>query len=573
MNARVFDRFGVWLGNREKRRRTVATSVVSEPGPQVEAPPSPESAKASSRESLVVPVIFIISLSVLTACGLVWITAETMNKNAQTTSQHLASSMLRDRTSALQRLAIDYAWWDRPAQGSRQRFNETWIAQRFSRGLAANRTLSSAMVIGPSDWPIVAFADGRRTDNDAFQAVPKSLRALVGRARRTAFDQSRAVADLIRMAGEVHLVAAAPLPGLDPALGQRPPARRSVLVLTRAIDSGMLAEIGTAFPFGGLSIFFEEPPSAYFALPLRGDDGGLVGHLAWRNPRVGDVLLWWLLPSLACALIAITYMLHQFFHSADLVIERESHLVSSIQRERELRDLKSRFVSMVSHELRTPLSTIRSAADLLERYEDRMTADDRRRELWAIRDAVVGLNRMMEEVMALGRSDAVLEANNARLNLGVFCRELWDETVQAHGGKHRLVLTGLAVKRNVVTDDTLLRAVLSNLFQNAIKYSPGGEQVGVEIAERKGDCTIKVIDHGRGIAAEERDKIFEAFHRGTSSKSTNGTGLGLAVAKAAAERLGGHINVESEPGEGTTFEFVLPGLLQSSSPLRRKEEL
>ncbi len=539
---------------------------------QAAAPASTDSAKAASRESLVVPVIFIISISFLTACGLVWITAEILDRNAKTTTQHLASTMLKGGIGSLRQLASDYAWWDGASRHLMDRRDQNGIAASFGGRLARDYDLSGSMLIDSDDRTIIAFVDGRQTDLDAFQFISEGLRSLVARVRQTPEDRPNAVAGLIGIGDQIHIIAASALAARSVAREQAPPARRPVLVLTRAFDNRMLAEGAAAFALSRLSIFLEDPPSSYFSVPLKAVDGRLLGHLAWRSPRVGDVLLWWLLPSLACALIAMTYMLYQFFRSTDSVLERQAYLISSIKRERELRSLKSRFVSMVSHELRTPLSTIRSAADLLELYEDRMTRDDRQRELGAIRDAVIGLTRMMEEVMALGRSDAVVEAHNIRLTLGDFCQELWDETVQVDGSNHRLVLAGSAVRRNVVTDDTLLRAVLSNLLQNAIKYSPGHEEVRVEIDEREDDCVIKVIDHGRGISAEERDKIFEAFHRGTSSKSTSGTGLGLAVAKAAAERLGGHIDVESEPGKGTTIELVLPGLLRTTSPSRRKEK-
>lgn len=539
---------------------------------QAGVPAIRDSAKTSSRESLVVPVIFIISISFLTACGLVWITAEILEQNAKATTQHLANTMLKGRIASLQQLASDYAWWDGAAQTLMARRDQNRIAESLGSRLAKDHDLSASMVIGSDDRTIIAFVDGQRTDLDAFRFITEGLQSLVARARQTTEGRSKAVVGLINISGQIHVIAVAVLAAGNPTQEQAPPAQRPVLILTRAFDKRMLAEGAAAFALSRLSIFPQEPPDSYFSVPLKAVDSRLLGHLAWRSPRVGDVLLWWLLPSLACALIAMTYMLYQFFRSTDTVLEREAHLISSIKRERELRDLKSRFVSMVSHELRTPLSTIRSAADLLDLYEDRMTPDDRRRELGAIRDAVVGLNRMMEEVMALGRSDAVVEAHNTRLTLGDFCQELWNETVQVDGSKHRFVLAGSAIRRNVVIDDTLFRAVLANLLQNAIKYSPGCEEVRVEIDEQEDDCVIKVIDHGRGISAEERDRIFEAFHRGTSSKSTNGTGLGLAVAKAAAERLGGHIDVESEPGNGTTFEFVVPGLLQTTSPSRRKEE-
>lgn len=268
----------------------------------------------------------------------------------------------------------------------------------------------------------------------------------------------------------------------------------------------------------------------------------------------------------------MTYLLYLFFRSTDLVLERQAHLLSSLRRERELRNLKSRFVTMVSHELRTPMATIRSAVDMLDRYEERLTPEERRRELGAIRTAIGSLTKMVDNVLALGRFDAAAKSNETRVHLETFCRELWDETRRALEAPHRLELDGAAVQKNIMVDETFLRVVLSNLLQNAIKYAPDGERVTVLAEAKSNDCVITVTDYGRGIPVEEQGKIFEAFQRGTSADSTSGTGLGLAVAKAAAERLGGSLGVKSVPGSGSTFELVLPGALRARPSLRRKEK-
>jgi signal transduction histidine kinase len=509
--------------------------------------PSPEAAKNSTRGGLVSPVVFIISISLLVTCGLVWASAQLLNRNAEATSKHLAQSMLATRTQALQSVAVDSAGADNSYARLIERFDETWAARNIGRYPAAVHGVSVSMVIGGGGRTIAAYRDGEPAGPDGYLYISAGLRSLVEQARAASPDKPEAVAGLTRIGDQVHLVAVSPLLPGSPGETARGPATRPVLVLTQAMSREFLNKAGAAF-------------------------GARLGSLAWRGPWPGDGLLLWLMPSLACALGAVTYLLYLFFRSTDLILARQAHLVSSLRRERELRNLKSRFVTMVSHELRTPLATIRSAVDLLERYEERMTAEERRQELGAVRTAVGGLTKMVENVLALGRFDAAAKTNETRLNLENFSREIWDETVRALEASHRLELGGSAVDRSIVIDETFLRVVLSNLFQNAIKYSPDGEAVTVEIAGESSDCIIRVTDHGRGIPAEERDKIFEAFHRGTSAASTSGAGLGLAVAKTAAERLGGSLGVESVSGEGSTFELVLPGLLKARPSLRRKED-
>jgi signal transduction histidine kinase len=534
--------------------------------------PPPEAAKNSTRGGLVSPVVFIISISLLVTCGLVWTSAQLLNRNAEATTKHLAQSMLATRTQTLRSLAMEKAWAESSHARLVERFDKAWAARNIGSYLALAHGVSVSMVIGADGRTIVTYRDGEQVGPEAHRDLSAGLSSLVEKARKGPLYKPEAFAGLTRIGDQVHLVAVSPLqPGasVDTA---RPSEGWPVLVLTQAVNREFLDNAGAAFALEGL-VFVSGPlPKNHSGKTLTGVDGARLGSLAWRGPWPGDGLLLWLMPSLASALGAVTYLLYLFFRNTDLVLARQAHLVSSLRRERELRNLKSRFVTMVSHELRTPLATIRSAVDLLERYEERMTAEERREELAAVRTAVGGLTKMVDDVLALGRFDAAAKSNETRLNLEHFAQELWGETVRALAAPHRLELGGSAVDRSVLIDETFLRVVLSNLFQNAIKYSPEGEAVVVEIAAEKADCIIKVTDHGRGIPADERDKIFEAFHRGTSASSTSGAGLGLAVAKAAAERLGGSLGVESVPGEGSIFELVLPGLLKARPSPRRKED-
>ena len=534
--------------------------------------PSSEAARASTRGGLVSPVVFIISISLLVTCGLVWSSAQLLNRNAEATTTHLARSMLTNKLHALRSLAIDSAWSDDSFNNLIGGFDRAWADRNLGGYLTLAHDVSTSMVIAESNRTIVAYLGGARVDMDAFQYVPTGLRTLVERARRGFLDTPDAVVGLTKIEGQVHLVAASPLTSVSSPWAPSDAGRRPVLVLTQALDRELLSRWGTAFALEGLDYVSGPTPPNRFGINLVGLDGVRLGGLAWRGPRPGDGLLLWLMPSLACALGAVTYLLYLFFRSTDLVLERQAHLVSSLRRERELRNLKSRFVTMVSHELRTPMATIRSAVDMLDRYEQRLTPEERRRELGAIRTAVGGLTKMVDNVLALGRFDAAAKKNETRLNIEQFCRELWDETQRAHNAPQRLELGGSAVQRTLLVDETFLRVILSNLFQNAVKYASDGEKVAVVVDAAQTDCIITVTDFGQGIPAEEQETIFEAFERGSSAASTSGTGLGLAVAKAAAERLGGSLGVESLPGSGSTFKLVLPGTLKARPSLRRKEK-
>lgn len=531
-----------------------------------------EATRESSRGGLVSPVIFIISISLIVTCGLVWSSAQLLNRNAEATTQHLARSMLASKMQALRSLAMDSAWSDDAFDHLVGGIDLAWADRNLGGYLTLAHGVSASIVVSGDDRTLVAYLGGEQAELDAFEYIPAGLRTLVDNARRGFLHTPDAVVGMTKIGGRVHLVAVSPLTSASKPWTPPDAKRRPVLVLAQVFDRDLLSRSGAAYALEGLDLVAGAAPSNRLGMNLTGVDGLRLGSLAWRGPRPGDGVLLWLMPSLACALGAVTYLLYLFFRSTDLVLERQAHLLSSLRRERELRNLKSRFVTMVSHELRTPMATIRSAVDMLDRYEERLTPEERRRELGAIRTAIGSLTKMVDNVLALGRFDAAAKSNETRVHLETFCRELWDETRRALEAPHRLELDGAAVQKNIMVDETFLRVVLSNLLQNAIKYAPDGERVTVLAEAKSNDCVITVTDYGRGIPVEEQGKIFEAFQRGTSADSTSGTGLGLAVAKAAAERLGGSLGVKSVPGSGSTFELVLPGALRARPSLRRKEK-
>ena len=173
---------------------------------------------------------------------------------------------------------------------------------------------------------------------------------------------------------------------------------------------------------------------------------------------------------------------------------------------------------------------------MLDRYSDRLTAEDRANETGAIRTAVTTLTRLLENVMVIGRSDSrpgMLDDQS--LDLGELCRDIWIEVTRTLESSHCLKLATELRDLTIVADQNYLRALLFNLFQNAIKFSSQRDEVVVEIAEQRGNHVIRVIDQGFGVPPDETEMIFEPFRRGSNASSVSGTGLGLSVAKAAAD--------------------------------------
>ncbi|HCN29719.1 MAG TPA: hypothetical protein DIT64_13440 [Verrucomicrobiales bacterium] len=237
----------------------------------------------------------------------------------------------------------------------------------------------------------------------------------------------------------------------------------------------------------------------------------------------------------------------------------QSELRRALEQERELGELKSRFVTMVSHEFRTPLGIIMSAVELLQHYSDRLPEDEKKRQLQEIQSSTKHMGGLMEQVLLLGRAEAgKLTCKPAPLDLAAFAERVIDETQSITSGKCRVTLDTEAVPASSNVDESLLRHILSNLVANAVKYSPEGSEVTLRVRCRGPQAVFEVSDRGIGIPEKDRARLFEAFHRCSNVGDTPGTGLGLVIVKRCVELHGGSIEVASEPGLGSTFTVRIP---------------
>jgi signal transduction histidine kinase len=238
---------------------------------------------------------------------------------------------------------------------------------------------------------------------------------------------------------------------------------------------------------------------------------------------------------------------------AELEVQR------ALAHEKELSELKSRFVSMVSHEFRTPLGIIMSSAEILDAYLDRLPPEERRDNLRDITQSSKHMAAMMEEVLLLGRVEAgKMACNPAPLDLGALCARLADEVTSATSARCRIELQVAPGLGEAVADEGLLRHILTNLLNNAVKYSPAGASVELAVAAEEHLGVFTVRDHGIGIPEADQRQIFQAFHRGRNVGETPGTGLGMVIVKHCVQLHGGKIAFESREGAGTRFVVALP---------------
>jgi len=238
---------------------------------------------------------------------------------------------------------------------------------------------------------------------------------------------------------------------------------------------------------------------------------------------------------------------------------REIELMKALEHERDLRVLKSRFISMVSHEFRTPLATILSSAEFLQNFGQEVPFQKRQKHLERIQHVVTNMTQLLEEVLFIGRSEAKrLEFNPIPVDLEAYCREIVDEIQATVSKTHSIQFVCHGSPMDATIDPKLLRLALGNLLSNAVKYSPDGGLIHFGLYRRNGNFIFRIADKGIGIPLKDQAHLFETFHRGANVGSISGSGLGLYVAKMAVELHDGRITFKSQEGIGTTFALSIP---------------
>jgi PAS domain S-box-containing protein len=228
-------------------------------------------------------------------------------------------------------------------------------------------------------------------------------------------------------------------------------------------------------------------------------------------------------------------------------------LSKALSKEKELGDLKSRFVSMASHEFRTPLSTILSSASLLAKYTLTEDQDKRDRHINRIKSSVNNLTDILNEFLSLGKiEDGKVVANNVEFNIRDFVSSLCNEItgILKKGQKLQYDHQGAST---IFLDPALLKNILINLLSNAIKFSREEDIIHISTRLAGTQFEMRVRDTGIGISSDDQKHLFERFFRGNNVTNIQGTGLGLHIVSKYIELLNGNIAVESELEKGTEF--------------------
>jgi PAS domain S-box-containing protein len=229
-----------------------------------------------------------------------------------------------------------------------------------------------------------------------------------------------------------------------------------------------------------------------------------------------------------------------------------------LAKESELQAMRGRFTSMVSHEFRRPLTTVTTTIELIEHYRSRMDDTTVQKHFTRLHEQLDEMKELLDDFLALMRAEsAPRELKLKQVDLVELCSRLVEELRLTAANTHQLHFNSTCTGMIIEADEKLLRQAISNLLTNAIKYSPSGSLVKVTLG-RSEDIELHVIDQGIGIPQQEQARIFEPFFRANNVGDLSGTGLGLPIARQAAELHGGTLAVARSDASGTDFLMRLP---------------
>lgn len=243
----------------------------------------------------------------------------------------------------------------------------------------------------------------------------------------------------------------------------------------------------------------------------------------------------------------------------ETVKERTLQLTEALEKEKDLNELKTKFLSLVSHEFKTPLSGILTSATLAGKYTKAEQQEKREKHLKTIQNKVKYLNNIINDFLSIER----LESGKATYKYSIFPLSkvinevIYDANMLLKNGQHINYPEEIGELR-IEFDEKILELVLTNLINNAIKYSPEDSTIDISVDMEKKGLVIKVKDEGMGIPKAEQKFIFNRYFRAENALLNQGTGIGLNIVKSHLENLGGSITFTSKERKGSTFAVRLP---------------
>lgn len=237
--------------------------------------------------------------------------------------------------------------------------------------------------------------------------------------------------------------------------------------------------------------------------------------------------------------------------------EEESR--KALDRERELNELKSKFVSIASHEFRTPLTSVMSSASLIDQYIERQEPDKIKKHVQRIKSSVNHLTSILNDFLSLGKlEEGKIDVKKEVINIDEFTKEVREEITPTLKPGQDLIIEQKSRFVEISTDPRIFRNILFNLISNASKYSDENKRIWIECIQKTDKVDFIIRDEGIGIPKEDQKHMFDRFFRASNAGQVQGTGLGLNIVKRYVDLLGGSISFSSEYGKGSIFTVTIP---------------
>ena len=240
-------------------------------------------------------------------------------------------------------------------------------------------------------------------------------------------------------------------------------------------------------------------------------------------------------------------------------------LFRSLEKEKELNDLKSRFISNASHEFRTPLASILLICDVLKQYWKQLDPEQIDTRIGKITDQAAHLSQIVNKVFEISKfREGITGFYPGKVDLVVLCNTIVDGFNQHEATKKRITFYSSVESMVFNLDQRLIIQSLNNIISNALKYSPEDSFIQIKLSENRKEVQLQVKDSGIGISSEDQKHLFQPFFRGGNIGNIPGNGMGLSIAKESIQMHGGNIKVCSKLNRNTTFIICLPKKINTS---------
>jgi len=277
----------------------------------------------------------------------------------------------------------------------------------------------------------------------------------------------------------------------------------------------------------------------------------------WRRESFGKGALFGILAlTLTSALLFYQHHQRKFEITSARYLEE---LLQAKEAAQEANEAKSRLLATVAHEFRTPLSLLTSSTDILDRYDERLSPDERTRQHEHIRNAAQQMSSLVDSVLTFNLLDTHINSHKpGKIDIGQFCREIAEEAGIVCCSNHDFSTSIADNCGTVLLDKALFRRIVENLLTNAFRYTPAGGSVSFRVSRENDRLLLVITDSGIGIPDDCQNRVFEAFYRCRNVEARRGVGLGLSIVHEAISQLGGTISIDSSVGKGTSIRVEIP---------------